>query len=210
MEWRDSGYVLSARRHGESHAVLTLLTERHGRHAGWVRGATAKRMRGVLERGNRVSVLWKARLEEHLGLYMVEMEEAHAARLMDNALALLALDCLAALAGALPDRAASPSLFQSFGESLSRLASPMSAAAALVSFENTLLRELGYGVPPETAAARIIHDGSREDDMRKSLAALDALGSRLLADVYAPYGRTLPPARLRLVEKFRSADSSRL
>ena len=37
MEWEDEGYVLAVRRHGESSAIVSLLTAEHGRHAGLVR-----------------------------------------------------------------------------------------------------------------------------------------------------------------------------
>ncbi|MDH3597576.1 MAG: recombination protein O N-terminal domain-containing protein, partial [Rhodospirillales bacterium] len=43
MEWQDQGIVLSARRHGESAAVVQLLTREHGRHAGLVRGGQGRR-----------------------------------------------------------------------------------------------------------------------------------------------------------------------
>ena len=32
MEWSDEAIVLSARRHGESSAIVTLMTQEHGRH----------------------------------------------------------------------------------------------------------------------------------------------------------------------------------
>ena len=38
MEWSDEAIVLTARRHGESAAIVTLLTREHGRHAGLVLG----------------------------------------------------------------------------------------------------------------------------------------------------------------------------
>jgi DNA repair protein RecO (recombination protein O) len=38
MEWSDDGIVLGVRRHGESSAIVELLTRAHGRHLGLVRG----------------------------------------------------------------------------------------------------------------------------------------------------------------------------
>ena len=38
MEWSDEGIVLGVRRHGESSAIVELLTRGHGRHLGLVRG----------------------------------------------------------------------------------------------------------------------------------------------------------------------------
>ncbi len=61
MHWSESGIVLSARKHGESSAIVNLLTPSHGRHVGLVRGGTGKRLRGVLQPGNEVTATWRAR-----------------------------------------------------------------------------------------------------------------------------------------------------
>src|ERR1041384_2495889 len=45
MEWTDEGIVLGVRRHGESSAIVELLTREHGRHLGLGRGGSGKRMR---------------------------------------------------------------------------------------------------------------------------------------------------------------------
>jgi len=79
MEWSDEGVVVSVREHGETSAVVSLLTLNHGRHAGLVRGAAGKRMRGVLQPGNRVRATWRARLAEHLGGLTCELTDSIAA-----------------------------------------------------------------------------------------------------------------------------------
>ena len=43
MEWTDEGIVLGVRRHGESSAIVELLTRGHGRHLGLVRGGSGSR-----------------------------------------------------------------------------------------------------------------------------------------------------------------------
>src|SRR5207244_5785448 len=92
MEWRDSGFVLSARRHGESALIVELLTLEHGRHAGLVRGGQSPRRRALLQSGNRVAASWRGRLSEHLGTFECELVEAHAARLLDDPDRLAALN----------------------------------------------------------------------------------------------------------------------
>ncbi|MEK9725743.1 MAG: recombination protein O N-terminal domain-containing protein, partial [Rhodospirillaceae bacterium] len=54
MEWHDDGIVLGARKHGESSAIVTLLTRDHGRHLGLVRGGAGRRKRSLFQPGNRV------------------------------------------------------------------------------------------------------------------------------------------------------------
>src|SRR5260370_8378954 len=59
MEWTDDGIVLGVRRHGESSAIVELLTCGHGRHLGLVRGGSGSRMRPWLQPGNSVRAVWR-------------------------------------------------------------------------------------------------------------------------------------------------------
>ena len=52
MQWSDDGFVLGIRRHGETSAILELMTREHGRHLGLVRGGAGSRMRPVLQHGD--------------------------------------------------------------------------------------------------------------------------------------------------------------
>ena len=69
MEWREEGIVLGVRRHGETSAIVDLLTGPRGRWMGLVRGGRSRTHRPVLQEGNLVLATWRARLEEHLGLF---------------------------------------------------------------------------------------------------------------------------------------------
>ena len=79
MEWTDDGIVLGTRRHGEANAIVEVMTRDHGRHLGLVRGGGGSRLRPVLQPGNTVRVVWRARLDEHLGHYAVEPLHLHGA-----------------------------------------------------------------------------------------------------------------------------------
>ncbi len=145
MEWTDIGIVLGARRHGETSAVVELMTREHGRHLGLVRGGSGSRHKPVLQAGNLVSVTWRARLDEHLGYYAVEGLDLRAAAYMSAAHALYGVHHLAALCRLLPERDPHRPLFDLFDLTVSQLADP--AAAALVArFELSLLAELGFGL----------------------------------------------------------------
>src|SRR5712691_5537388 len=97
MEWRDTGFVLTTRRHGESALIAELLTREHGRHAGLVRGGQSPRRRALLQPGNSVAAHWRGRLAEHLGTLECEPVAAYAARLLDDADRLTALGAATAL-----------------------------------------------------------------------------------------------------------------
>ncbi len=164
IEWSDDGIVLSARRHGESAAIVSLLTRDHGRHAGIVLGGAGRRGRGVYEPGNRVAATWRARLSEHLGHYACELAESRAAALLDDALRLAALTSATAILDvALPEREPHERLFDSLDGLVAQLcdvSAGTSWPARYVRFELDLLTDLGFGLDLTRCAAT-----GRSDDL---------------------------------------------
>jgi DNA repair protein RecO (recombination protein O) len=154
MEWTDEGIVLSARGHGESSAIATLLTLRHGRHAGLVRGGAGKRKRGVLQPGNRVVARWRARLSEHLGELSCELTEAVAAPLFGDPLKLAGLAAACAVCEAvLPERQPHTAVYNGLAILLAALASDKHWPSVYVNWELGLLGELGFGLDLSRCAA---------------------------------------------------------
>ena len=153
MEWRDTGFVLAARRHGESAVIVELLTREHGLHAGLVRGGQSPKLRAVLQPGNEVAALWRGRLAEHLGTIQCEMVRPHAARLLNDPERLAALAAAAALvAAALPEREPHPDVFASFAALLETLDSAADWPARYIGWERDLLAELGFGLDLDRCA----------------------------------------------------------
>jgi DNA repair protein RecO (recombination protein O) len=147
MEWHDRAFVLNARRHGESAAIVELLTGEHGRHAGLVRGGQSPKLRAMLQPGNEVTAVWRGRLSEHLGTIACELVRPHAAGLLDDPDRLAGLTAAAALvAVALPEREPYPDVFASFEGLLRALDSGMDWPAHYVEWERDLLAALGFGL----------------------------------------------------------------
>ena len=154
MEWRDTGIVLSARRHGENAAVVSLLTAHHGRHAGLVHGARGRRARGLYQPGNTLEARWQARLAEHLGRYTCELVRARIGVLLDDAPRLAALAAVCALAEAtLPERHPYPQVHDALAGLLDVLETGERWAEAVVRWELALLAELGFGLDLAACAA---------------------------------------------------------
>src|SRR5262245_21297081 len=97
MDWSDEGIFLGAKPLGEANAVAELFTLGHGRHLGLVRGGRSRRLRPLLQPGNRLRVTWRARLSEHLGGFNLELIGAHAARVLDDACGFGGIGTLACL-----------------------------------------------------------------------------------------------------------------
>lgn len=145
-QWEDQAIVLQARPHGENGAVVSLLTEAHGRHAGYVRGAHSSKMRGTLEAGTLVSVAWKARSHDELGSYVLEQERSYAAPLMGDPLTLEALLSACALCdAALPEREGHAGLFYGL-QALFEALGEEHWGAVYVMWEIALLKELGFAL----------------------------------------------------------------
>src|SRR5438105_8008936 len=102
MEWTDEGIVLGVRRHGETSAIVELLTRSHGRHLGLVRGGAGSRMRPLLQPGNSVRAVWRARLDEHLGCYALEGIRLRAATVLASSHAVSGVTPLGSPARPLP------------------------------------------------------------------------------------------------------------
>lgn len=147
MDWRDEGFLISSRRHGESAAIIEVFTPGHGRHAGVVRGGGGRRMTPVLQPGARLAVEWSARLEEHIGTFRVDPIGSRTAVLLGDRAALATLAALTSLISAtLPERAAHPALYAATSELLDALGAVPDWPARYAVWELMLLGELGFGL----------------------------------------------------------------
>ncbi len=153
MEWRDEGIVLGVKPHGETSAIAELLTQGHGRCLGLVRGGRSRTMRPVLQPGNHVACVWRARLEEHLGHFVFEPLHLQAGLIIDEPLRLMALSSLTALAQLLPEREPHPRLFGAMQVVLEAIDQDEVWPALLVRWEMGLLDELGFGLDLSKCAA---------------------------------------------------------
>ncbi|MCR9128469.1 MAG: DNA repair protein RecO [Alphaproteobacteria bacterium] len=154
MEWTDEGRIIAVRPHGETSAVVEVLTAANGRHAGLVRGGRSRTMRPVLQPGNRVRAVWRARLEEHLGNFQIEADQLSAGHLMEDPLALSGLNAACAMASAcLPEREAHPKVADAFEILIGALEDRELWPALYVRWEAGLLADLGYGLDLRRCAA---------------------------------------------------------
>ena len=147
VEFEDDGFVLSARPHGETGAIVEILTRGQGRWAAHVPGGASRRLKPILQPGSRVRVAYRARVADQLGSARLEGEGEGASALFDDPLALAALAAASAVvAGALPEREPHGGAFYAFEALVAALAVPDIWPAVLVRFEMGLLQELGFGL----------------------------------------------------------------
>ena len=153
MQWTDEGIVLGVKRHGETSVIVELMTHERGRHLGLVRGGTGTRLRGVLQPGNSLRATWRARLDEHLGHYVVEGINLRAAGFLAAAHAVHGVTHLAALCRLLAEREPHARVFAALEAILDSLDDPLVAAPLIARFELAFLAELGFGLDLASCAA---------------------------------------------------------
>ncbi len=151
--------LLSVRTHGENAAIIDVFTAQHGRQAGVVRGGASRRLRPVLQPGAQVVVLWRARLDDHMGSFVVEPLRSRSAVLSDR-LALTGLSAVCALLQvALAEREPHLVLWESSVRLLDTMLASTDWPQHYLRWEMQLLEELGFGLDLTTCAVT----GSRED-----------------------------------------------
>ncbi|SLN22066.1 DNA repair protein RecO [Falsiruegeria litorea R37] len=147
LDWRDHGILLTVRRHGETAAIIDVFTEGHGRHAGVVRGGTSRKVAPILQPGAQLDLLWRARLEDHLGSYQVEPLRSRAAVALSGRLPLSGLNAVTSLlAFALPEREPHSDLYRRSEQLLDLLGQDEIWPLAYLQWEMALLDELGFGM----------------------------------------------------------------
>ena len=199
VAWRDEGLLLSVRRHGEGAAILEVLTEGHGRHAGVAPGGASRKQAPLLQPGAQLSLEWRARLESHIGSWRVEPLRSRAAALMGDRRALAAMNAVAALALAfLPERMPAPALYARTVALADALGTDPDWPALYALWELELLRELGFALDLSRCAAT----GTTED-----LAYVSPKSGRAVSrEAGAPWAAKLLPLPALFLGR-RSADA---
>ena len=206
MHLRAAAILCASRAHGETAAVIRVLTADHGLLAAYCAGARGRRLRPVLIPGNLIDAEISARSASQLPFAKVELVESRGPWLGEPlASAAIAWAC-ALTATALPEGHPYPPLYQALGGLLDAICHAPSArgwSRALAAYEALLLRELGYG-------GRVLAGGGGDpgdewDAILDRLARLgELLDTRLFTDRgVAGRGRDVMAARAILVERLK-------
>ena len=152
-QWQDQSIILAVHRHGESGAVVSLLTHDNGRQAGYMRGAFSTKNRGSLEVGNIVDANWRARSSDDLGSLSLELSRSTAARIMQDPLKLAALQAACGICdAALPEKEGSSSGIYNGLLALLDILEGQVWAQGYIMWEIALLKELGFALDLNSCA----------------------------------------------------------
>ena len=149
MEWTGEALLIGVRRHGESGVIAEAMVAGRGRCLGLVRGGRSTRLAATLQPGNIVQLTWRARLEDHLGTFTIELLRGRAAELITDRKRLYLSQLVCEHLHLLPERDPHDRLL---GMAID-LIDHSPDGAALARFELALLDELGFGLDLESCAA---------------------------------------------------------
>lgn len=149
MEWTGEALLIGVRRHGETSLIAEAMVAGRGRCLGLVRGGRSTRLAPVLQIGNTIYMTWRARLEDQLGVFTVELMQSRAADLIADRGRLYLTQLICDHLRLLPERDPHDRLL---GEALTLIENPPDPVT-LARFELALLDELGFGLDLTSCAA---------------------------------------------------------
>lgn len=203
MEFTDDGIVLSARAHGEAHAVAEIFLAQKGRWAGLVYGGQSRRTLPVLQAGNGVKAIWKGRLDDSLGHFTLELSAPRAAQHLHDRLALTGLSAAAAVTQAtLTEREPHPRLYAALAVLLSALDALEIWPPLFARYELGLLGELGFGLALNACVAT----GARDELIYVSPRS----GGAVSASAGEPYKSKLLPLPRFLIDPAAEASAAEI
>lgn len=147
MKWEDEGVLLSARHYGENSAIIECLTNNHGRHVGMLRQAYSGKYNNLLEPGMQLNLVWTARLNEHLGVFLIDKVKSRTAALIQSKQKLLGFNSLISLLHiSLPEREPLEILYNATVDLMDSMEKNNTWISNYVRWELLLLTELGFGL----------------------------------------------------------------
>jgi len=146
MEFSDEAIVLGARGHGETGAIVQVLTASYGVFAAHIAGGASRKMKAALQPGAHVRFDYRARHADQLGSATLEID-GPMPDVLDDAEALLGLQSACAMTrAALPERDAQPGAFHALGALIGVLDQASIWPAIYVRYEAGLLDAIGFGL----------------------------------------------------------------
>ena len=160
MKWNDEGILLATKPYGENSHIVEVFTARHGRHLGMVRGLSLKRNIATFQPGTQLNLSWSARLNEHLGIFILDPTKIRVAGLIKNKLRLSGFNAMVSLIlKTLPEREPLNEFYKKTILLLDSTESNENWVKLYLMWELFLLQELGYGLD----LSRCVVTGKQKD-----------------------------------------------
>ena len=146
MEWNDKGILLVSRPYGENFKILQFFTKENGIHNGLIR-YSKKNINFEIQPGNQFNIRWKARLQEHLGTFELDLIKNRTSSFFINKSFLIAFNSVTSLIiSSLPERERYLNLYEGTIDLIDSLSISNDWLLKYVRWELLLLNEVGFGL----------------------------------------------------------------
>ena len=146
MEWNDKGILLASSPYGENFKILQFFTKENGIHNGLIR-YSKKNINFEIQPGNQFNIRWKARLQEHLGTFELDLIKNRTSSFFINKSFLIAFNSVTSLIiSSLPERERYLNLYEGTIDLIDSLSISNDWLLKYVRWELLLLNEVGFGL----------------------------------------------------------------
>ena len=84
MTWSDKGFLLSKLSFQENSVIANFYTKKHGKCSGVIYGATSKKIKNYLQKGNELYLEYNSKNENTLGYFKVEIINPHTSKFFSD------------------------------------------------------------------------------------------------------------------------------
>jgi len=84
MIWSDKGFLLSKLAFQENSVIANFYTKKHGKYSGIIYGATSKKIKNYLQKGNELYLEYNSKNENTLGYFKVEIINPHTSKFFSD------------------------------------------------------------------------------------------------------------------------------
>ena len=84
MIWSDKGFLLSKLAFQENSIIANFYTKNHGKCSGIIYGATSKKIKNYLEKGNELHIEYNSKNENALGYFKVEIINSYTSKFFSD------------------------------------------------------------------------------------------------------------------------------
>ena len=84
MNWSDKGFLLSKLSFQENSVIANFYTKKHGKCSGVIYGATSKKIKNYLQKGNELYLEYNSKNENTLGYFKVEIINPHTSKFFSD------------------------------------------------------------------------------------------------------------------------------
>lgn len=146
MNIEDRGILVSKLKYGETSLILSIYSKNYGLQKGILKGATSLKNKSILEIGNVLKFQKRARTDDSLGFFKVDLQESYLYKIFNNSNKLLALSSMCELMSELLVEKERDSDFYNFTISTIVVLQKEDFIKYYIQWELKLLEKIGIGL----------------------------------------------------------------